>query len=433
MSSRAWPIIKREFMEVARTKLFIIGTLLGPILIVSLVVLPMVFMRAAGGGERSVLILDATGTGIGQLAAAALTEPNPPGAGELGIAVQYEAEAREVTGDAAEERAAARERVAEDESTLDGYLYLPPGFVDGEQGIYEGRNATSVTQMAQLEGIVARVVRSYRLDQAGIEEAVARRAMAGVRIERRKPGGDEGEGTAAEASMALGYFMVLMVYFAVVLFSTAVMRGVLEEKKDKIVEVLMSSVKAQQFMVGKVIGIGGASLLQMLVWVGFGALALHYAPEIAARFNSVAPNLPNIPLSVGLAFVFFFATGFMLYAAMFGAAGAIATNDQEANQLQFPVTIPLLIGMFMAYSVVVNADSAMAVAGTLIPFTAPIVIPFRSVMTDIPMAQYVLSAVIMIITVVAVLWAAAKIYRIGVLSTGKKPTMRELVRWLRTA
>jgi ABC-2 type transport system permease protein len=316
---------------------------------------------------------------------------------------------------------------------LDGYLFLPEGFLEGEAGLYEGRNATSLTQMAQLDFAVATAVRARRMHDAGVAPEVLASIMTPSPIEKRRPGVGDAAAAGAETAMMLGYLMVLAVYFAVILFAATVMRGVLEEKRDRIVEVLLSSIRAHELIAGKVLGIGLASLLQMMVWVGFAALALAFGPRIAASYGYTVPALPAVGATVAIAFLFFFATGFLLYAAMFGAAGAISTTDHEANQLQFPVTFPLLIGFFMAYTVLVDADSTMAVAGTLIPWTAPVVIPFRSVMTDIPLAQYLAAAVLMILAVMGTMWVTAKIYRIGILSTGKRPSLRELGRWIRTA
>lgn len=431
---RAWTVVKREFTEMARTKVYIIGTLLGPLLIALLMVAPILFMRASGGGERHMLVLDATGTGIGDEIAATLGARAGDDADQFVVGASFHVEARALTGHGSAERQAARARITGRQGEpLDGYLYLPPGFLDGETALYEGRNATSMTQMAQLDAAVNGAVRSRRMREAGVAPEVMGQILARTRVDKRKPGSEDAEGAGAEASMALGYLMVMAVYFAVILFAAAVMRGVLEEKRDRIIEVLLSSVRAHQFITGKVLGIGLASLLQMLVWVGFAALALVFGPGIAASYGYPFPEVPGVGATVAVAFLFFFTTGFLLYAAMFGAAGAIATTDQEANQLQFPVTIPLLIGFFMAYTVIVDADSTMAVAGTLIPWTAPVVIPFRSMMTDIPLAQYLAAGALMIAAVVGTMWVTAKIYRIGVLSTGKKPTLKELARWLRTA
>jgi ABC-2 type transport system permease protein len=430
---RGWPIIKREFIEMARTKAYIIGTLLGPLFIVLLMVGPLLFMRAGGGGERTVLVLDASGTDAGAEVAASLGAAGPEAVDGMGS--RFTATVQRVQADDREAMRAARARVGtEGGDALDGFLYLPPAFIEsGVPVLYEGRNATSMTQMAQIRQSLNQVARGRRLAEAGVTPEVVMTAMAPVAMEARKPGSDEEEGEGAETAFFLGLIMGMAVYFAVVLFAASVMRGVLEEKRDRIVEVLLSSIRARQLIVGKVLGIGAASLFQMLIWVGFAAAAFIWGPAIAANYGVGFPDVPAIPGGVALVFLFFFATGFLLYAAMFGAAGAIATSDQEANQMQFPVTVPLIIGIFMMYSLMADADSGVAVAGSLIPFTAPVVMPVRAMMTDIPMIEYVTAGALMLVTLVAIMWATAKIYRIGVLSTGKRPSMAELVRWLRTA
>lgn len=431
--SRSWPVIKREFSEMVRTKAYILGTLLGPVIIAAFIAVPLLFLRAGGGGERSMLVLDASGTGLGQEVAATLNLTSAPGAGaDLG-ASRFVAEARSVSGSADEERAAAREEIVSAGGELDGFLFLPGDFMETGRAVYEGTNATSMTQMQQLRSMLNQTVRTRRLSDAGVDPVVLAQVLRPVAIDTRKPGDEQGTGGQAETALLVGMLMAMAVYFAVVLFAASVMRGVLEEKRDRIVEVLLSSVPARNFMVGKVMGIGAASLMQMLVWVGFAAAALTFGPAVARAAGLPAPDLPDIPASVGLVFLFFFATGFLLYAAMFGAAGAIATTDQEANQLQFPVTIPLLIGFFMMYTLIADAESTTAVVGSVIPFTAPVVLPMRSMLTDIPVGQYLVAIVLMLVTVWAMMRAAAKIYRVGVLSTGKKPTLRELGRWLRTA
>lgn len=426
---RGWPVIKREFVEMARTRMFILGTILGPFLIVLMMTGPLMLMRAGGGGERNVLVLDASGAGIGAEIAAALDAMDPDDMGGMGS--RFTTEVRTVRGEATAEREAARARIGDEAAPLDGYLYLPPSFMETAAASYEGRNATSQFQMQQVQMAAQRALQGRRIAETGVDPRVVARIIAPVQLDTRKPGSDEKEG--ATEIFYVGLMLAMAIYFAVVLFAAAVMRGVLEEKRDRIVEVLLSSIRAREFMVGKVLGIGGASLFQMLVWAGFAAAAVVWGPALAARYDTAIPNIPDIPMAAVVSFLFFFVTGFLLYAAMFGAAGAIATSDQEANQLQFPVTVPLLIGIFIMYSMMADPDNPIAVAGTLIPFTAPVVVPVRAMMTEIPAVEYAVSAVLMVVTVAGATWMAAKIYRIGVLSTGKKPTMKELVRWLRTA
>lgn len=432
--SRTWPVIKREFTEMVRTKAYVLGTLLGPVIIAAFIGVPVLFLRAGGGGERHVRVLDATGTAVGQEIAAGLDATSAAGAERGGMGgSRFTAEVVDVSGTAEGARRAAREEVSRDGSELDGFLYLAPGFMDTGRALYEGRNATSMLQMEQLNGLVTQAVRTRRLNEAGVDPQVLAQVLRPVRIDARKPGEEDEGGSEAETAFLVGVLMAMAIYFAVVLFASSVMRGVLEEKRDRIVEVLLSSIRARHFVYGKVLGIGAASLLQMLVWVGFAAVALTVGPRVATQAGIDLPALPDIPASVALVFLFFFSTGFLLYAALFGAAGAIATTDQEANQLQFPVTIPLLIGFFMMYTLMADADSTMAVVGSIIPFTSPMVLPMRSMLTDIPAGQYIVAVILMLATVWALMAAAAKIYRIGVLSTGKKPTLKELGRWLRTA
>lgn len=429
--SRSWPVVKREFTELVRNRMYVLGTVLGPLLIVALFAIPILMLRSGGGGERDVLILDATESRIGSEIASAFGGMG--GGDELVEGTRFNATVQPVAGAAEEARRAARERIGAETEGIDGYLYLPEGFIAGDPALYEGRNATSMTQMEQLSAVVRSAVRGHRLAEEGVDPAALGRVMAPVRIENRKPGAEEEEGAMAELSLMLGFLMGFSIYMSVLLFAQAVMRGVLEEKRDRIVEVLLSSIRPRSFITGKVMGIGAASLLQITIWVGFTAAVLIWGPGVAARYGLTVPPLPSIPASVGVAYVFFFITGFLLYASLFAMAGAIATSDQEANQLQFPVQIPLMIGFFMSYAVLADADSGLVVAGTLIPFTAPVLVPLRAMMTDIPMTQYLLSGVLMIGTVAVLLWAAAKIYHIGVLSTGKRPSWKELARWLRTA
>lgn len=431
--SRSWPVIKREFTEMVRTKAYILGTLLGPVVIAAFIAVPLLFLRAGGGSERHMLVLDATGTDVGHEVAAMLNLTSEPGAASDPGDSRFVAEARAVSGAADAERKAAREEIIAEGGDLDGFMFFAADFMETGRALYEGVNATSMTQMQQLRSAVTQAVRTRRLSDAGVDPMVLAQVLRPVSIDTRKPGAEGEAGGQAEAALLVGMLMAMAVYFAVVLFAASVMRGVLEEKRDRIVEVLLSSVPARNFMVGKVMGIGAASLLQMLVWVGFAAAALTFGPAIARSAGLPAPDLPDIPVSVGLVFLFFFATGFLLYAAMFGAAGAIATTDQEANQLQFPVTIPLLIGFFMMYTLMADAESTTAVIGSVIPFTAPVVLPMRSMLTDVPTGQYLVAIVLMLGTVWAMMRGAAKIYRVGVLSTGKKPTLKELGGWLRTA
>jgi ABC-2 type transport system permease protein len=285
-------------------------------------------------------------------------------------------------------------------------------------------------------------VQSTRLTQQGIDPSQVAGALKPVQLEAEKTGGKGVTGSAAGGQM-IGFFMAFAIYLVVLLYGAAIMNGVLEEKRDKIVEVIVSSLRARDLMIGKVLGIAGAGMLQMLVWVLAVGLVLAYAgsiatllnlsPEKAQAFNAVSQMLPKVPLSVGIIFLLFFAGGFFIYSTLYATIGSIATTNQEAQQLVFPAMMPLIIGFFMSMVAVENPDSGMSQAASLIPFTSPLVMPIRAVGGSASTLEIILSLVLLVVTGLAILWLAAKIYRVGIFATGKRPTMSELGRWLRAS
>ena len=425
--SRLWPVVKREFNEMVRTKAFVIGTVLGPVLIVGLFALQII-MAMAGGGERTIAIVSEADEALVQQIAAALGTDRTMIDGEARSRFLVETH---VTGggDAEALREELLERIEADE--LDGYLWLPAGIVDGETALYEGRNATNFGDMERIRAAVQTTVQGVRLRIAGIDQAQVAQALSPVAFEARKTGDKAATGTP-EALIMLTYILGLAVYMVIILYGNSVLRGVLEEKRDRVVEVIISSIRADQLMTGKVIGIGAAGVLQIAIWILFAALALTKGDGIAARFGGTLPELPAVPASVGGVFLFFFLAGFLLYAGLYAAMGAIATNDQEAQQLQMPVIMLLVVGISMMAPVLNDPSGQIAVIASLVPFTAPIVMPMRAAISEIPLSQLAGSAVIVIGTALAVLWLGARIYRIGILATGKRASVGEVWRWLRT-
>jgi ABC-2 type transport system permease protein len=416
-------VVKREFNEFVRSRMFVIGTLFGPVFYMALMTVPVLLMRD-GAEQRRLAVVDASGAGIGAHAAALLAAPR----GEEDARFHVE---QVVPGeDAAATQAELQERIALRE--LDGYLWVPAGVLDGEPVRYDGRNATNMSELAAIRGAVQQSVQRERLTRSGIDPQAVSAALAPVPFQAHKVGRRTATGTP-ESMFFLAQILGLLVYLVVLLYGTAVLRGVMEEKKEKIAEVLLSSLRARDLIVGKVLGIGGAGLLQMLVWIGFAVLALTTGDRLIARFTGATVAMPAVPASVGVVLVVFFLGGFFLYAALFAGAAAIATTDQEAQQLIFPLMIPLMIGMFSMFAALSDPDGTVAVATSLIPFTSPVVMPVRAALTDLPASELLTSGGILFGAVLAVLWATAKIYRIGILSTGKRPGAAELWRWLRTA
>ncbi|MGH7570724.1 MAG: ABC transporter permease [Gemmatimonadota bacterium] len=425
----AWVILRREFRAFVRSRAYLLGTLFGPFMIALLFVLPVWFMSRSG--ERHVAIVDGTGRGIGAAVQAALNEP-PAIEGAEPEQDRYRIEIvdigrlrREIPDTLLTD---LQRRVAAD--SLDGFLWLPAGILTSSEARYVGENATSFGEMGELRAAVQRAVQVSRLRGAGIDPRAVGAAFRPVELEVRKPKGGAAAGTP-DALIVLAQFMSFITYFLIIIYGYAVARGVQEEKRDRIVEILMSSVRPQALMTGKVLGIGAAGLLQISIWAGFGALAFAFGDDVLSGFGLGAPSLPDVPLRVWLIFLGWFLGGFLLYAALYAAAGALSTSDLEVQQLQFPLMMPLMVGFFMVFAVFDDPEGSISVAGSLIPFTSPIVMPIRTAMTRVPPPELAASLALLAVTCAGLLWLGGRIYRVSVLATGRRPSPRQLWRWMR--
>lgn len=434
--SKTMIIMKREFLEFVQTKTFIIMTLIGPLLIAGFIALEVFILTRGGGGEYTMVIIDQTPQQLGAQIEADLKNARGP----MGRTATFNITRIDQPANLQAVRDSLDARVTAD--SMGGYLVLPAGVLAGETVAYYGKNATNEHLKSTLEKTTENVVQTTRLSAEGIDPAKVQGALRPVPFKAEKTTGRGMRGSAV-AAQVMAAIMGFAIYLVIVLYGAAIMNGVLEEKRDKIVEVIVSSVRAPQLMIGKVLGIGGAGLVQMTVWAVTAGLAIAYAGTIAAMLNlgpekaemvkAMTAAIPKVPLSVGVVFLLFFTGGFLIYSTIYAAIGSIATTNQEAQQLVFPAVMPLIIGFLMANTALGDADSGMAVFGSLFPFTSPLVMPVRAVLGAASTLQVALSFVLLIGSAFLMLWLAGKIYRIGIFATGKRPTMKELARWIRTA
>jgi ABC-2 type transport system permease protein len=431
-------VFKREFLEFVQTKTFVIATLLGPLLMVGFFALEIFILTRTGGGSYTMAIVDQSQENVGQRVGQML--PQIGRAAPIGKPTAYEIKVIAQPANLQQVRDSLERLVTAD--SLDGYLILPPAIVREGQAEYYGKNATSQTVTGNVRAALNQAVQSTRLTTEGIDQAKVAAALAPVGLKAEKTGARGVQGSA-EGGQIIGFLMGFAIYLVVLLYGGAIMNGVLEEKRDKIVEVIVSSLRARDLMIGKVLGIGAAGLLQMFVWVAAVALVLTYAAAIGTllnfdkektdAINAMSAALPQVPLSIGIVFLLFFAGGFFIYSTLFATVGSIATTNQEAQQLMFPAMMPLIIGLFISMTAMQNPDSGMSAVGSMIPFTSPLVMPIRVVAGSAGTGSIVLSMAILIGSGLLLLYLAGKIYRIGIFATGKRPTMAELARWIRTA
>lgn len=417
-------IIRREFLERVRTRAFLLGTILFPLFMLALIFLPAVFR--GGGGERTLVLVDESPAGVGEAVAAALEAPRED---ERGITYTV----RRVPGPLAAVRDTLNAQVQAEE--IDGYVAIGPDVLATSEVAYRARDVTRVAVVEDIETAVTGAVQAERLRGRGITAAQVAELVRPVQVRAARITGEGEEGANLFVTLITSYVLGFLFIQLIAIYGQNAMRSVLEEKNNRIVEVIVSSVRPVQLMAGKVLGLAAVALTQIGIWVAFAALTASQRRMLSSRFGMDAGVFDALQMSPGVwvALLVFFTLGFVLYAALYAAAGSTVTTEQEAQQLAMPLMLPLFVPIVFIMPILTDPLGTTARVLSLIPFTAPVVMPMRVVATDIPAVEVLLSIALLVLGTALVLWIAGKIYRVGILSTGKKPTVRELARWLRAA
>jgi len=425
---KLWVITAREYLERVRTRWFLFSTVFGPVFFAALMILTAVITRRTKASEdvTRIVVLDATGRELGRRIADGLS------LGMTGDTARTRVQELAPDRLAPAESAATREIVR---GELTGYLVIDSAALDGRRVRYAGRNASAEADMDMLRRVVRESVMETRLEMAGVEpdqSAALVRTQLAFELERIT---DRGRGGSARVSVFFAIIIVVMLYMALMLYGQAVLRGVMEEKQTRVAEVVISSVPPWQLLGGKVIGVGAVGLTQLAVWVSSAILLLRYRGPILAQLGASAMSFtpPDITVGMGLMLLLFFVAGYVFYSSLFAAVGAMVSTEQEAQQALMPIIL-LLVSSFVFFQPILSKPtSGLAHTLSWLPFSAPIVMPLR--MAVVPVAGW--DVAISLISVAAgsyiAVWLAARIYRTGMLMYGKRPTMRELARWLRTA
>jgi ABC-2 type transport system permease protein len=433
-----WLIIRREYLERVRTRSFLILTLLLPGIMTVVMILPAK-LATMGDKAQHIVVVTSTpqfGETVRQHFLAALTaaeeddDEDKPDANTNGKAATKKPEQDyvvDVDANATEaERAALRDKVTS--QSIDGFLWLSDDAIASGKVTWTSRSMAGFGQRTLLSQALNHVIEYERLSKNGLNADQADGMLKPVRVEAvRLERGRESKGSGGGKLLEV-VIMVMLLYMAVLLYGISVMRSVLEEKNSRILEVLLSSASSTQLMAGKLLGVGAVGLTQILVWVVMaGAFAL---PAMAMQ-----PSFSELQISPGVlvAFAVFFLLGYLLYSTMYAAIGAITTTEQEGQQLQFIVVIPLVLSVFMLNPAVRTPDAPAVVWLSMVPFFAPILMYARIVVQTPPVWQIALSLVVLIGTIAGIMVLCARIYRIGVLIYGKRPTLPEILKWLKYA
>ena len=430
-------IISREFNERVRKKSFIITTILMPLLMIGMMAAPTLMMLFAKGDQKSLVVLDQSG----------IIAPSLEGDDEITFTPM------DITLD--EARA---------DSNIFGVLWIGSDVVDNPSNVKLYTNSSSSMSLesnlaSQMEKIIERE-RLKRYDIENLEQIMkdvkVKVSFSTFRNDLSEEGEDE-EATSSSIAYMLGLVLGMMLYMFLIIYGSMVMTSVIEEKGSRVLDVLVSSVSPFQLMLGKILGVASVAVTQIAIWgvlvCGIGAVVLPaLMPEdvmqtveavqmgqmttIEADIDADLLSAVSLATDVGglvMMFVWlllFLVGGFLFYSAMFAAVGSAVDSIQDANQLQTPITVPIILALILAMSVFNDPNSTLAFWGSIIPFTSPVVMMAR-VPFGIPTWQIVLSLVLLYASVVAMAWAAGKIYRVGIFMHGKKPSFKELMSWIR--
>ena len=405
-------IARRELLERIRSKWFVAMTLLGPVGLIALIVIPA--LTASGTSGTKVDVVDQTTYHLAEPVALAFRSrewvPNilPP--------------------DTADAQLFERIRTKQ----TNGFIKLTPTALDGGPIVYRGDNGSS--QLAQIEvRMIARtVVQAARGTRAGLTPLQLAQVLQEPNIDLQHSTGTT-EGTSGLATFLVGYILGFLLYFVITLYGVGIMRSVVQEKTSRVMELMVAVVKPRSLMAGKILGVGGAGLIQIVVWLGIGALALAYRDTIAGWFGATGsgPALPPLAAAEIAIIIVYFILGFFFYAAVYAAVGAMVSSEQDTQQLQMPVTLVMMVGLLCLQLVTSDPRGSSAQLMTTIPLWSPMLMPMRYVLGGASTGDVALSLAILLVSTLLVVRAAAKIYRVGVLLYGKRPGLRELARWLR--
>jgi ABC-2 type transport system permease protein len=430
-------IIQREYLSRVKKKSFLVLTFLVPVLFIGMFAI-LGYLAVKGddlGDDKKVQVIDMSGEFAGKFV-------NTPTITYVYSTDNYDS--------------------AKAHFIDNGYnflLHIPPATSGAEIELLSEKKP-SATTIDAVENNLSRIAESRRLKLAGIDTAVLAQAQKRITVKAKQITAAGEKDAQTYTAYAIGFLSAFLIYMCLFIYGTQVMRGVIEEKVSRIVEVIISSVKPFQLMLGKIIGVGMVGLTQFLLWIVISvALSMVGGSMMASKMSqsgqvqqvqqsmaaakgtnavktpdkgisAIMESIESIPVVYTIScFLFYFLFGYLLYSAIFAAVGSAVDNETETQQFMIPVTLPLIFTFALAQSFIINnPDSSLSVWLSMIPFTSPIAMMIR-IPFGVPAWQLALSMFLLVLGFVFTTWVAARIYRVGILMYGKKASYKELARW----
>lgn len=426
-------IARREYLERVRAKSFLIMTIAIPLLMAGILLGPGSLINSMSRGAKHFVVVASqpqTAESIRTELTKAQEEQNkqiadskknnlkrtPERPSELTVDID--------TNTAADERAALTQKVRNKE--LDGVIWASDEALAGEKIPFITRDTSSFIQNATIGIGVDRALRREALKAKGLSDSEIEKVMKRLELVAQDP---FGAGAAdPQVTFIVSFIMAMILYMSLILYGINVMRAVLEEKTSRIMEVMLSVSKPNEMMAGKILGVGAVGLTQFVIWIAAAAV-MTGGTLIAAGDQLKHVIRPEMLI----AFALFYLLGFALYSTLYAAIGAMVNSEQEAQQLQFLVVLPLVAAVGVMFNVIQYPNSAIGFWASIFPFTSPIIMFARIAVQMPPWWQIGIAIAVLLATIAGMVLLCGRIYRVGILMYGKKPTLPEIIKWLRYA
>jgi ABC-2 type transport system permease protein len=439
-------VVKREYVQRVRAKMFIVSTILLPVVMSLFGLVPAIILNIDAGDPLRVAVIDQTGKMFAPLQAAFFLEEEEVAEPQQSPAPQAANSPRrgmsrmgsrsfQLTEVKMDGRPIEEVRGELDQhlrtKQLDGYLILPADFLTTGRAEFFNNNPGDMLSRGILSSSLTRALREQRLVEANVGAETRRDLFRRVELQAVKIGAT-GEERDSGGSFILVFGVGFIMYLAILMYGQVILGAVIEEKETRIAEILFSSVKPFTLMMGKLVGVSLVAVTQLCIWAtAFAAFAFYGVSLLMSR--GLPSTIPNIPFSHYIYFVLFFLLGYFIYATIYALVGSMVTTAQEGGQLAMPIILILIVSFYLFLPVSRSPDSAFSFWVSMLPFSAPVAMLVRIVTQTPPFWQIALSLLIGFSTVLLIMWFASRVYRVGMLMYGKRVSLPEAWRWVRQA
>lgn len=413
-------VARREYLDRVKKKSFLIGTVLGPVLMAGMILVPGLIFQYTPERQEHIAVVDLSRSLYDGFKEAL------PDTLETGVK-KYKL--REVMASASDlDEVKKRLNVEVEADIIDGYLVVPEDIIEKGKATFYGKRVGNIKGISRINGALSNVVIAQRLSNAGMDYDEVSGMVKRVDLDTKMlKEGEEKEGEFDLLYLS-SFIFIMILYMTILLWGIAVQRSIIEEKNNRVIEVLLSSLRATDLMGGKILGVGSVGLTQYAIWAIFAVVLSMYGVSMG-----LFSQLSVFSLTTFFFFIVYYVLGFLFYATLFASIGSVCNSDQEAQQLQTPVVMCLVFTIIIPMAIIQNPDGPFATVVSMIPFFAPIVMFMRINILTPPAWQIALSVAILIVSILISGKLAAKIFRVGILMYGKRPSLPEIIKWLRRA